>query len=256
LRVTRTGLHTIERAGDAFVCKRSGVLFGWDFAAGRVLVTRGTCDSWSCAECAQRMRDRWSLRGQIGVRQFMREGIQVDFVTLTSHRKLMNFAQTEHVWRLAWPNVYSALKRRNPDLQYMLIPEKHKNGRMHVHAIWTAGVGTRDLKEICARRGLGYQLKVSPVKSALDAQRYIIKYLRKDLGDDVPQRFHRVRVSQGWPKIPAPNTPQSALKWEYTKNEQAFWIMCENAQVRNCVMIDAQTGGIFDAGDIDFSLIE
>lgn len=238
------------------MCKKAGVLFGWDIKAKRVLVTRGTCDSWSCPECAKRMRDNWSLRAQIGIRKFLAEHQFVDFVTLTSHEKLPNFAATERVWRDAWPTIYNALKRRNPGFQYMIIPEKHKNGRMHVHAIWTAGQGTRNLKNIVRTRGLGYKLDVSAIISPIDAIRYVVKYVGKDLGKDVPPKFRRVRVSQGWPDVPEPNTPQSTLRWEYTRNEQAFWIMCENAQARNCTMIDAATGGIFDAGEIDFSQIE
>lgn len=238
------------------MCLRAGVLFGWDYQAKRVLITRGTCDSWACEECAKRMRDKWSLRAQIGVRQFMAEHQFVDFVTLTSHEKLPTFAATERVWREAWPAIYNAIKRRNPDFQYMLIPEKHKNGRMHVHALWTAGIGKGVIKQIVRPRGLGYMLDVSHINNPLDAISYVVKYLSKDLGKDVPKRFHRVRVSQGWPEVPVPNTPQSALKWEYTKNEHAFWVMVSECQEKHISMIDAKSGEYFDAGDIDFSLME
>ncbi len=138
----------------------------------------------------------------------------------------------------------------------MIIPEKHKNGRMHAHALWTAGQGKRTLKNIVRTRGLGYMLDVSAIVSPADAIRYVVKYVGKDLGTDVPKKFHRVRVSQGWPDIPKPNTPQSTLKWEYTRNEAAFWLMCREAQAKRIDMIDLATGSVFDAGDIDFSMIE
>jgi len=238
------------------MCQRAGVLFGWDYQAKRVLVTRGSCDSWECPECAKRMRDRWSLRAQIGVRKFMAENQFVDFVTLTSNEKLPNFAATERVWREAWPPIYNAIKRRNSDFQYMLIPEQHKKGRMHVHAIWNAGTPKRELKEIVRKRGLGYMLDVSHINSPLYAIQYVVKYLSKSLGAGVPKKFHRVRVSQGWPNIPKPNTNQSLLKWEYTRNEQAFWLMVKEAQAKRIDMIDLATGALFEAGDIDFTMIE
>lgn len=238
------------------MCNRAGVLVGWDTNGKRALVTRGNCDSWTCPECAKRKRDNWSLRAQIGIRQFLAEHQFIDFVTLTSHEKLPNFIATERVWRAAWTGIYNAIKRRNADFQYLLIPERHKNGRMHVHALWTAGVGKRTLKSIVRPRGLGYMLDVSHISSPSDAIRYVVKYLSKDLGEDVPDHFHRVRVSQRWPEIPAPSSATSNLRWEYTKNEQAFWIIVNECQEKRISMIDAKTSAVFDANDIDFSLIQ
>lgn len=238
------------------VCKRAGVLFGWNAATKTVVVTQGTCDSWACPECAKMMRDRWSLRAQIGVRQFLAEHQFVDFVTLTSHEKLMNFQQTERVWREAWPPIYNAIKRRNPDFQYMIIPEKHKNGRMHVHALWTAGTPKRELIKIVRSRGLGYKLDVSAIVSSLAAQKYVIKYVGKSLGEDVPKKFHRVRVSQDWPVIPRPETPSSNLKWEYTRSEQVVFLMLREAQEKHFSVINQHSGENFDIDDIDFSIIQ
>jgi len=180
----------------------------------------------------------------------------VDFVTLTSHEKLPNFAATERVWRAAWPSIYNAIRRRNADFQYMLIPEKHKNGRMHVHALWTAGQGARSLINIVRPRGLGYKLEVSHLNDALTAIQYVVKYLSKDLGADVPEKFHRVRVSQGWPDVPKPNSSQSTLKWEYTNNEQVFWTWLAECQSKWITVLDAKTGQPFDASDVDFSLMQ
>lgn len=238
------------------MCKLGGVLFGFDYTAKRALVTQGNCDSWECPECAKRKRDNWSLRAQIGVRQFLAEHQFLDFVTLTSHEKLPNFAATEKVWRTAWPSIYNALRRRSPDMQYMLIPERHKNGRMHVHALWTAGVGKAVLKGVVRPRGLGYMLDVSHVSSALDAVSYVVKYLAKGLGEEVPEHFRRVRVSQGWPDVPKPNSEHSALTWEYTRNERAFWIMLAECQEKRIQVLDAKSKQPLDAGDIDFTLIK
>lgn len=229
------------------MCKRGGMLIGWDFDSRRALVTRGDCDSWSCPECARRMAESWVLRAQIGVRQFLSIGLTVDFVTITSHEKLHTFAQTENVWREAWPVLYAALKRKNQALQYFIVPEKHKDGRMHVHALWTAGVSQKWLKDNARRRGLGYQAKIKRVSDVHAAARYVTKYIGKSLGDDVPPKFRRVRVSQAWPVIPAPVTENMGLKWEYTRDEAVLEAIFIDARDKGIALVDMTTGAYLDA---------
>lgn len=235
------------------MCKRAGLLIGWDYSSARALVTRADCDSWSCPECARRMAETWVLRAQIGVRQFLSAGFAVDFVTITSHEKLHSFEATESVWREAWPVLYAALKRKNKNLQYFIVPEKHKDGRMHVHALWTAGVKQKWLKDNGRRRGLGYQSKVKPVSDVHQASQYVTKYIGKDLGKDVPKHFRRVRVSQGWPDIPAPNTAENGLKWEYIGTNGALAVVYAECQAKNISLIDMETGAYFD--DVDLGTI-
>jgi len=235
------------------MCKRAGLLIGWDFASGRALVTRADCDSWDCPECARRMAETWVLRAQIGVRQFIGVGLSVDFVTITSHEKLRDFDSTERVWREAWPVLYAALKRQNKDLQYFIVPEKHKDGRMHVHALWTAGVRQKWLKDNARRRGLGYQAKIVKIEDAHQAAKYVTKYVGKSLGDEVPKRFRRVRVSQGWPDIPAPKTENQALKWEYVGTNGALSVVYAECQEKGISLIDLETGEYFD--DVDLGTV-
>lgn len=232
------------------MCTRAGLLIGWDYGAKRALVTRGNCDSWDCAECSRRMAETWVLRAQIGVRQFAACGNVVDFVTITSHEKLKDFEATQAVWRKAWPVLYAAIKRRNRDLEYFLVPERHKDGRMHIHALWTANVSQKWLKDNARKRGLGYQAKVKPISGAEVAARYVTKYVGKSLGDDVPKRTRRVIVSQGWPDIPAPVTPLNGLKWEYVGTNGALAVVMAECQAKNIDMIDLQTGEYFDAIDL------
>ena len=231
------------------MCKKAGLLIGWDEVTRRVLVTRADCDSWGCAECAERMRGQWILRAQIGVRQYIGAGQHVDFITITSHEKLPDFASTERVWSQAWPVLYAALKRRSAKFQFFIVPEKHKDGRMHVHALWTANVTQKWLKDNSRKRGMGHQCKRSPVTDAIMAVRYVGKYVGKSLGEDVPKRFRRVRVSQGWPKVPSPVTPTIALKWEYCGTNGALEMVYQEAKSKHYAMIDLETGAYFD--DID-----
>jgi len=232
------------------MCKLAGLLIGWDYVAKRALVTRANCDSWHCPECSRRMAERWVLRAQIGVRQFLADGSMVDFITITSHEKLTSFQATQAVWRSAWPILYAAIKRRNHDLEYFIVPERHKDGRMHIHALWTAGVSQKWLKDNGRKRGLGYQAKVKKVADGGQAIKYVTKYVGKGLGEDVPKRTRRVIVSQGWPDIPAPNTPLNGLKWEYISGNGVLAVIMHECQSKNIDMIDLETGEFFDAPDL------
>jgi len=199
------------------------------------------------------MAERWGLRAAIGCAQIVKRGQNLDFVTITSHEKLETFEQTERVWRLAWANLYAALKRKQPALEYMIVPERHRDGRMHVHALWNADVSQRWLKDNARKRGLGYQCKVIHVSAERHAQKYIVKYVGKDLGTDTPAHFRRVRVSAGWADIPAPDTVFNGLRWEYIGTNGALQVAYEQCTERGISMIDAASGEIFD--DVDLGTI-
>jgi len=232
------------------MCNRAGVLVGWDMVAKRALITRANCDQWDCAECSVRMSARWVLRAEIGVRHYIGAGLHVDFTTIASHEKLASFEATEAVWRDAWPVLYAALKRRATHLEYFIVPEKHKDGRMHVHALWTADVTQKWLKDNARRRGLGYQAKVKRVADAHQAVKYVTKYVGKSLGEKAPRHFRRVRVSQGWPDIPVPVTPLVGLKWEYVGTNGALAVVMAECQAKHINMIDLKTGEFWDAVDL------
>ena len=138
------------------MCKNAGLLIGFDLARKRALIAQASCKQWACPECNSMMKNQWIMRANIGVHDLIAHDQVVDFVTITSNEKLTTFAQTIYVWRGAWKNLYAALKYQNPLLQYMLVPERHKDGRMHVHALWTANVSKRWLKDNARKRGLGY----------------------------------------------------------------------------------------------------
>ena len=235
------------------MCNRAGLLIGWDDTAKRALVTRGNCDSWSCGDCRERMAQRWSFRAALGASAILRRGEHLDFITITSHEKLASFAATEAVWRSAWPPLYNALKRVAPHLEYMIVPERHKDGRMHVHGLWNAGVSQRWLKNNARKRGLGFQCKVVHVNAERHAQKYIVKYVGKDLGTDNPPHFRRVRVSSGWPDVPPPDNALASLRWEYVGTNGALSVVYAECQAKNIKLIDLETGAQFD--DVDLGTI-
>lgn len=186
----------------------------------------------------------------MGARAILRRGECLDFITITSHEKLRDFEATERVWREAWEALYHALKRQKHDFEYMIVPERHKDGRMHVHALWNAGVSQRWLKNNARKRGLGYQCKVIHVDHSGRAQKYIVKYVGKGLGDfDVPH-FRRVRVSHNWADIPSPINSLSTLRWEHVSTNGALSIIYAECKAKRIDLIDLETGAFFDDVDL------
>jgi len=189
----------------------------------------------------------------MGCNQILKRGQILDFITITSHERLATFEQTEKVWGDAWRTLYAALKRKQPALEYMIVPERHKDGRMHVHAIWNAGVTQKWLKDNARTRGLGYECKVIHLAHSGSAQQYVVKYLGKSLDYQYPPRFRRVRVSNNWPDIPKPVTQAGDLEWEYIGTNGALQIVYEECQAKHITLIDQKTGEVFD--DVDLGTI-
>lgn len=189
----------------------------------------------------------------MGANEILSSGGCLDFVTITSHERLKNFAATEAVWRVAWNALYCALKRVNSGLMYMIIPECHEDGRMHVHALWNAGVTKRWLKDNARKRGMGHQADIKHVTSAGSAVRYVTKYVGKNLGVDLPSRFRRVRVSQNWVDIPPPDNDLVDFRWEYVGTNGALSIVYAECQAKGIDLIDLSTGEKFD--DVDLGTI-
>ena len=232
------------------MCKRAGLLVGWDYGAKRALITHANCDAWECPECAQRMKQRWLMRAEMGARRIINDYDFLDFVTLTSHEKNRSFESSYRVWREAWPVLYAALYRQRTGFQFMIIPEQHLDKTLHFHCLWNAGKAERWLKDNARERGLGYILDVQAVCEPVHAVRYVTKYVGKSLGDNVPARFRRVRTSQAWPDIPDPNTMLSGLRWEYLREFSAVAAVMRECQAKRFALIDIETGENFETVDL------
>jgi len=235
------------------MCDRAGLLIGWDDGAKRALVCRANCDTWKCPECAKRLSEAWGLRAVMGARKIFAQGDKLDFITITSHEKLKTFSATEAVWSKAWEPLYNAIKRKKSTLEYIAIPEFHKNGRMHCHALWNAEVSKKWLKDNARKRGFGYECDISHVISAGRASEYVTKYIGKSLDFDYPARFRRVRCSNNWADIPKPTTEYPDLRWEYVGTNGALSVVYDECQSKHITLIDQKTGQIFD--DVDLGTI-
>jgi len=239
------------------MCKNAGLLIAADSAKKRFLITRANCDTWSCKECQKRMSERWSMRASGGTRDMIRNGESVDFVTVTSHEKLKTFSQCSYVWSSAWSKLHKRLDREHKSearAQYLIVPERHKDGRMHIHALWNFGVGQSWLKTNARQCGLGYQCDVKKLTNGLQASKYVSKYLSKSLGDDVPKRFRRVRTSLRWYDIEAPNSALSSLSWTYVTTNRQMNDIYRVATLMSYDMYDVGSGCVFD--DIDLDALE
>jgi len=179
---------------------------------GVVVRFRPRCKQWSCPVCAQINRRVWAHRAAYGAEVLESQGAPLSFLTLTSHRKL-SAEQTIWVLKRAWPTLYKRVRRLDGDFSYFLVPERHKNGRVHLHAIIKGRLGTRWWKDNAAATGLGYICKEIECDSPGAASQYVAKYIGKQLdGQSWPSRFRRVRRTRNWPKEP-PKEPSPDWEW-------------------------------------------
>lgn len=242
------------------MCSRGGLLYAFDDRTKRCLVTDADCNSWKCPECRQRLKDKWVLTAQHGARLLMEEGNTLYFATITSHEKLKTFAACATVWPSAWGKLHKRLNRLSDVREYFLVPERHKDGRMHVHAIWTYPATTRWLKDNGRECGLGFKNQIGrrghtdeAIDDVKQVSEYVSKYLTKALGDGVPARFRRVRISRGWQMMPDAESEYTKLEWKYCGTNGALDALYDQCNQADMAMIDIRTGEIFD--DVDLGTI-
>jgi hypothetical protein len=242
------------------MCKTGGLLVAFDVVTQRALVTDADCGSWLCIECKDRMRAAWMRRVQHGVTVFHDNGVPVYFATITSHEKNKTFNACAEVWPDAWKKLHKKLNRTSETKEYVLIPEKHVDGRLHVHAIWTFNVNTRWIKDNGRECGLGFMSQIGrkghkdePIEDASKVSQYVAKYLGKQLGNELPPRFRRVRASQRWPDAPEPVTTESVLKWQHIGTNGELNRIYDRCTAEHMTMMDMRTGEIFD--DVDLGTI-
>lgn len=179
--------------------------------------------------------------------------MDVQFITITSHEKLSNFAATAAVFPHAWSMLYKRMKRQTPELQYLLMIEKHKkNDRMHAHFLTNCACSKSWFKKNARQCGLGYQADARKVENDGAAAAYVSKYLAKSLGGDkLPSNFRRVRCSQNWATLAQleDNEQSGNFDWLVCNTHQSLWAACEECQKNRTMMVDGSTGEYFDYGE-------
>lgn len=242
------------------MCSRGGLLYAFDNKAQRCLITDADCNSWKCAECRERLKDRWVLTAQHGAKILIDQENDLYFATITSHENLKTFASCARVFTPAWDKLHKRLNRTTDVREYFLVPERHKDGRMHVHAIWTFPVSTRWLKDNGRECGFGYKNQIGrrgatdeKITDVKQVSEYVGKYLTKSLGDDVPARFRRVRVSRGWASLPEAESEYAKLEWRYCGGNGELDALYDQCAAGEFLMVDIRTGEVFD--DVDLGTI-
>jgi len=156
----------------------------------------------------------------LGTQAYIQSGEGFRFLTLTSHEYLTTLSKTLYVWPKAWDKLRKRANRAcTHQWHWAMIPEMHKDGRLHVHLIESANLGTRWWKDNARASGLGWRAEEEEFKGGsaepARAAAYAAKYLGKQMGVMVwPRYFHHIRTSQHYPELPAMGeNPYSNVIW-------------------------------------------
>lgn len=215
------GLSSLEQVNALEACQTRNRPFlrGVNMENRKVLFFRPRCKMWSCPVCSEINKSLWAVKAYHAAEQLTGNQTHIDFLTLTSHEKLTAEASLK-VWPKAWSRLGQRARRKSKYFQYLMIPEQHKDGRLHIHAIETAGLGSRWWKDNARECGLGYIAEEKPVRTPQGAALYVVKYLTKSLMADVwPDNYRRVRTSQKWPKLPQGELPEGWTFEPLSKDE-------------------------------------
>jgi hypothetical protein len=142
------------------------------------------------------------VKAYLGIEAYKQAGTTNWFFgTLTMHRKWSGAASVTN-FRKNWNKFYQRMKRATKGkLYYVLLPESHKDGSLHVHIISTCQTDTRWWKDNAARCGMGFKSENQPIVSTVKAAFYVSKYVGKSLGVSAwPANLRRIRFSLAWPK--------------------------------------------------------
>lgn len=188
------------------------LLKGINHITKQVVLFHPRCKSWRCPACASINAQKATLRALNGAELLIAGGSKMDFLTVTSHEKLSP-ASSLAVLPKAWNKLNRRVKRVSTAPEYLAIPEQHKDGRWHLHALISVKLPRKWWKDNARACGLGYQSDVKEVQSLGGVAYYVAKYVSKTLENpNLPAHFRRIRPSAGWPKLPAmPENPD----WQF-----------------------------------------
>lgn len=189
-----------------------------------VIFFRPRCKMWGCPACAQINARLWAARAHHGASSYVELGRRLHFLTLTSHEKL-DASATLEVWPHAWKKLHTRAVREGGKQAYLMIPERHKDGRLHMHALTTWNLGSRWWKDNARECGLGFMAEEEEARTPGGAASYVTKYISKTLADTMwPPGWRRVRTSRDWPQLPELAKPEG---WRFSTLEKQDRLMSE-----------------------------
>ena len=187
-------------------------------ATKTVYIIRPDCKTWGCKPCGARRARLWRGLASYGADALLREGAELSFVTLTSHRLVKTPVAGVVVWRKAWPKLSARWRRKTKGVQYLYVGEVSKMGRFHIHIMTTATLPVRWYKDNAPETGLGYIAHAKEIETGLECGHYVTKYLTKAVADGGwPKYWRRVNTSRKWPK---PEEVPSPYTWARMGNEE------------------------------------
>lgn len=208
------GLSYYEQFSGAGRCKstRAPAILGTNDGQKQAIIWQPPCNQWGCPDCAPILRAQQSVRAYLGAVAILESGVDVHFVTLTSHASL-SADQSWWVLPRAWNKLRRRASRIEPDGLYYMIPEHHKNGRAHAHAITSWTMKKKWWKDNSAECGFGYKADSQIARSGPGAGAYALKYLLKQLdGRKWKKGKRRVMCSHDWPSLPE---LEGAAGWDF-----------------------------------------
>lgn len=178
------------------------------------LLYKANCGQWSCPHCADLLKRRWTYRAVYAVSSALAAQQVVSFVTLTPHEKL-SVQGSIYIMPRAWDKLRFRLRRAASEAAYMVVPEFHKSGKLHMHGIFIdAPLKRKWWKDNARACGMGYQADMKEVQRVGGVARYVGKYLGKTLqNSNLPHGRKRVFTSQEFPELP--ELPENAA-WTFT----------------------------------------
>lgn len=199
---------------------------------GKRVIYKTRCKQWSCEYCAKINKYQHWLRMVKGVQQLQDRGYQFNFVTITSHESNTTTLQTYKVWQSAWKKLSTRYRRKNAETttlpaSFVYIPELHKDGRIHIHGLFSGQVSERWWKDNSRQCGMGYMCKSDRISEAVQGVNYCLKYVTKDMGQDITiERFRRINYSRNFPSLAKDKT---LYTWNLFYNIQAIETLVESA---------------------------
>ena len=187
------------------------VMMGINQETKKGRIWRPPCRRWTCPVCRDKRAQEWGFVALVGAVELQERGCRLIFVTVTSHEKL-NAAQTLAAWPSAWKKLRQRIIRKHGPGDYYMVTERHRSGRLHVHAVVTWDIENRWLKDNARACGLGYMADTQAIDAAGIVVSYVSKYLTK-FADVWPKGWRRVRMSNSWPKLTEPSTENGWRDW-------------------------------------------
>lgn len=196
------------------------VLIGAVVGSRERLLFQPPCKTWGCSYCARINQIVWRERIRQGIDYYIQSGLELwSFVTITMSRKTRGFHYSVSIWSKCWARLSARIRRAWPGIRYVLLPEQHRDGTLHTHAIMSAEIPNTWISKNSHSSGLGYMSQSKPMRSSASASFYVSKYIGKSLdAHEWPRYLRRIRTSQNWPELADDDNHEVIdAEWEFLK---------------------------------------